>query len=130
MSNAASSIIAAMAEVNSALAPVLLPENARCFLAYRGENTNAFTATELTSGWFIEFDENRTESGLFSYATTSSFSDSWSRYTHVLYGVAESSRIEVYEFVQDEKDTINPTGTSPFWSGRIVKIPNERYTIS
>jgi hypothetical protein len=131
--NAAGSIIAAMVRVNSALAPVLLPEGSRCFLLKRGENTSVFSlvGSELTEGWFIDFDENRSESGLFSYATTDEdFRDDWAQVTHVAYGVPDDDdEIEIYAFAENEKDTIDPTGTSPFFSGRIVKEANERYEI-
>jgi hypothetical protein len=131
--NVATSIMDAMSKVNTALAPVFLPEGARCFLAKRGEHTSEFSlvGSELTSGWFIEFDDNRAQSGLFRYATTSAFADTWAQATHVLYGVPnDDDEIEVFEFAEDEKDAIDPTGTSPFWSGRIVRIPEERYTIA
>ena len=117
-----------MARVNTVLADTFLPDGARIFLLKRGEHTGAFTSiVELTSGAFIEFDDNRAEGGLLRYATTSSIANNWANATHVAYGT--TSPLEVFEFVEGEKDTIEPTGSSPFYSGRIVKIPNERYTI-
>lgn len=120
----------AMGQVNTVLASTFLPSGTRIFLGKRSEHSGAWTSLgELTSGAFVQFDDNRSESGLFRYATTSAFSDTWAQATHVFYGVPASSKIEVFEFAADEKDAIDPTGTSPFWSGRIVKVPNERYTI-
>ena len=120
----------AMAQVNTALASTFLPTGARVFLLKRSEHSGAYSSLgELPSGAFVEFDNNRAESGLFRYATTSSFSDTWAQVTHIGYGVPASSRIEVFEFAEDEKDAIDPTGTSPFFSGRIIKVKNERYTI-
>lgn len=119
-----------MAQVNTALASTFLPSGARIFLLKRGEHTGVFSSLgELTSGAFIQFDENRSESGLLRYATTSAYYDTWAQATHIAYGVPVSSKIEIYEFVGDEKDTIEPTGTSPFYSARIRKLANERYTI-
>ena len=76
------------------------------------------------------FDENRAEGGLFRIATTASgFNDLWHQATHVGYGVPVSSAIEIFAFVEGEKDTVAPEAFSPFWSGRLVKEPLERYTI-
>jgi hypothetical protein len=123
----------AMAQVNTALTSVFMPTGARCFLGKRDEYSSLFIkiGSELTSGWFIDFDDNRSSSGLFTYADTSAnFPNLWAQATHVFYGVPASAKIEVYEFSADEpKDSIDPTGTSPFWSGQIIKVPNERYTI-
>jgi hypothetical protein len=67
---------------------------------------------------------------LFRHAATDlSFRDTWAETTHIGYGVPATSQIEVYALVDDEKDSIDPDASSVYWSARIVKIPNERYTI-
>ena len=118
-----------MALKNNALRGAFAIDGTRCFLLKRGENTSAFTSLgELTTGYRVRFDDNRSESGLFRHATTTlSFRDTWAQCTNIAYGVGAT--LEVYEFAQAEKDSIDPDGSSVYWSGRIVKIPNERYTI-
>lgn len=122
---------AAMATVNDALRGVFANAGTRCFLLKWGEHTQAFTNIgELTAGYIVEFDDNRSESGLLRHATsTLTFRDDWAEATHVAYGVPQSSILEVYAFVEGEKDTIDPDGFSNFWSGRIVKVKNKRYTV-
>lgn len=118
-----------MALKNDALREAFAIDNTVCYLLKRGENTSAFTSLgALTSGYRIKFDDNRSESGLFRYAyTTLTFRDTWAQCTHIAYGAGSS--LEVYTFVDGEKDTIDPDGSSVYWSGRIVKLPNERYTV-
>lgn len=127
----------AYADANNALRETFALDNVRCFLLKRGEHTSAFTSLgELTSGYRVKFDDNRSESGLFRHSTTTAaamatFRDVWAQASHIAYGVGAS--IEVFQFAETEtgpeKDSIDPDGSSVYWSGRIVKIPNERYTI-
>lgn len=108
------------------------PDAQRVFLLKRSEHSSVLVSNgELTADYFLEFDDNRAVSGLLRYATTTAaFRDTWAESSHVACGVPDaSSKLEVFEFVVDEKDTIDPVGPSPFWSGRFVKLPNERYTI-
>lgn len=124
---------AARGMVNDALRDTFARSNVSCFLLKRGENTQALTLLrELTTGYRVKFDDNRSESGLFRYASVDvdDFRDDWASGTHIAYGVPDSSKIELYAFADGEKDTIDPDATSPFWSGRIVKVGNERYTIT
>ena len=125
--NASTALQNAMASVNTALKAALMPESSRVFLGKRSEFSSAWVlvGSELTTGVFIEADDNRSESVLFRYANSGDFRDTWAQATHVFYGTGSS--LEVYEF--DGKDSIDPTGTSPFWSGRMVRVPNERYTV-
>lgn len=118
-----------MALKNDALRQAFAIDSVVCKLLKRGENTSAFTTlATLTSGYRVKFDNNRSESGLFRHATTDlAFRDTWAQCTHIAYGVGSS--IEVYEFAEGEKDNIDPDGSSVYWSGRIVRIPNERFTV-
>lgn len=121
--------VSGMALKNDALRSAFAIDSVVCKLLKRGEHSSQFsTVATLTSGYRIKFDDNRSQSGLFRYATTSlTFRDDWAEATHVAYGVGSS--LEVFEFVQDEKDTIDPDGSSVYWSGRIAKLPNERFTV-
>lgn len=121
-----------MAIKNDALRDAFAIDGVRCFLLKRGENTKIFTNVgELTSGYRIKFDDDRSESGLFRHSTISlSFRDDWAEATHIGYGVPASSKIEVFEMVEDEKDSIDPDASSVYWSARITKVENERYTIT
>jgi len=122
-----------MAIKNDALRDAFALDGTRCFLLKRAGQTKAFSliGSELTSGFLVQFDENRSESGLFQYASSQAFEDTWAQSTHVAYGVPDDDDlIEVFEFVEGEKDTINPDGFSPFWSGRIRKVENERYEVT
>lgn len=124
-----------MALKNDALREAFAVDGVRCFLLKRGEHTSLWTSNaELTTGYRIKFDDNRSESGLFRHATTDlAFRDTWAETTAIGYGVPASSQVEVYQFAQgeggEEKDSIDPDGSSIYWSGRIVKLRNERYTI-
>jgi hypothetical protein len=123
----------AMAQVNNALQPLASPGR-RCFLLKREGQTKryAVVGSELTSGFRMEFDDNRTESGLLRYASSdTSFADDWFQSTHVGYGVPnDDGEVDVYEFVEEEKDSIPPSMFSPFWSGRVNRLRNERFTIT
>lgn len=118
-----------MATKNDALRGAFAIDSTVCKLLKRGEHTSAFSVVAtLTSGYRVTFDDNRSESGLFRHASTNlAFRDDWAEATHVAYGVGAS--IEVFEFVPDEKDTIDPDASSVYWSARIVKLPNVRYTV-
>jgi hypothetical protein len=122
-----------MATKNDALRDAFAIDAVRCFLLKRDEYSSIFVAvgSELTSGYRVEFDDNRSLSGLLRYASTDlAFRNTWAASTHLGYGVPASSKIEVYEFSAEEpKDSIDPDGKSVYWSGRIIKVPNERYTI-
>ena len=118
-----------MAVKNDALRQAFAVDSVVCKLLKRGEHTSAFTTlATLTTGYRVKFDDNRSESGLFRYAySTLTFRDTWAQCTHIAYGVGSS--LEVYAFAEGEKDTIDPDGSSVYWSGRIVKVPNERFAV-
>jgi hypothetical protein len=119
-----------MAIKNDELRQAFALDDVRCFLLKRLENSSTWTQVAyLTSGYRVRFDDNRSESGLFRYATTDvDFRDDWIEATHVAYGVPDGNGyMEVYAFLPEEKDSIDPDGTSVYWSGRIVKVKNERY---
>jgi len=124
----------AMAVKNDALRDAFALDGVRCFLLKRtGQSGTKYTNLgELTSGWRIKFDDNRAESGLFRYAVTDidSIRDIWAEASHVAYGVPDGSeQIEVYNFADGEKDKVDPDGSSVYFAGRIVRLPQERYTI-
>lgn len=117
---------------NDALRGAFSRDGIRCFLLKKSGQTQKYIAvTELTSGYRIKFNDNRAESGLFRHATrTAGFRDLWAETHAVAYGVPnDDDEIEVYSFVPNEKDSIDPDGSSVYWSGRIVREPTERYTI-
>jgi hypothetical protein len=118
-----------MAIKNDALREAFAVDSTRCFLLRRAEHSSTFTNLgELTSGHRLKFDDNRSESGLFRHASTDlSFRDTWAQVTHIAYGVGSS--LEVFAFIVEEKDSIDPDASSVYWSGRVVKIANERYTV-
>jgi hypothetical protein len=118
-----------MALKNDALREAFAIDSVVCKLLKRGEHTSVFTTVAtLTSGYRVKFDDNRSESGLFRYASTSlSFRDDWAEATHIAYGVGSS--LEVFAFLEEEKDSIDPDGSSVYWSARMVKLPNERFTV-
>ena len=124
---------AAMAVKNDALRDAFALDGVRCFLLKRtGQSGTKYTnLLELTAGWRIKFDDNRAESGLFRYATTDidAVRDIWAECTHIAYGVPSSAEIEIYAFADGEKDRIDPDGSSVYFAGRIVRLPQERYTI-
>ena len=118
-----------MALKNDALRNAFAIDSVVCKLLKRSGHTQSFTTVAtLTTGYRVKFDDNRSESGLFRYASTSlSFRDDWAEATHIAYGVGSS--LEVFAIVPDEKDSIDPDGSSVYWSCRMVKIANERFTV-
>lgn len=118
-----------MATKNDALRDAFAVDSIECYLLKRSEYSQAFTLVEtLTNGYRVKFDDNRSESGLFRHATTDieGFSDLWAEATHIAYGAANS--IEVYEMIPEEKDAIDPDASSVYYSARIRRLANERYT--
>ena len=98
-----------------------------CYLLKRTEHSSTLASLgQLTSGWFVEFSEIR-GAVKFYYATSSTVTDTWARATHFAYGTGSS--LEVFEFVIEEKDDINPDGKSPFWTSSAVRLDNERFTV-
>lgn len=130
---------AAFAAKQDALRDVFGLDGNRVFLLKRdGQSGTKYTNLgELTSGVRIQFDNNRAESGLFRYAVVDidSFRDTWAECSHVAYGVPNGSgEIEVYAWASSpetgvEKDRIDPDVSSIYFAGRIVRLPQERYTI-
>lgn len=124
---------AGMATKNDALRNAFAIDSVRCFWLKRGENTSAFVVVrEVTAGYRVKFDDNRSESGLYREASTDlTLRDDWAETTHIGYGVGSS--IEIYTFAESEggieKDTIDPDASSIYWSGRIVKSATERFTV-
>lgn len=112
---------------NDALRDAFARDGVRCFLLKHNGQTKKFaTIQELLTGWRVKFDDNRSESGLFRHATVNDFSDVWAETTHIAYGA--DAELEIYAFVDGEKDAINPDGSSVYWSSRVVRQPKERFT--
>src|SRR5262245_34518864 len=97
-----------MAIKKDALRDAFERDGSRLVLLKRGANTSVFSGTEITSGHRVVFDHDRSESGLLRIATVdASFRDTWAESTHVGYGVPdEAEKIEVFGFIEGEKDTI------------------------
>lgn len=118
---------------NDALRDAFALDGVRCFLLKRDGQTKRFIPiAEILAGWRIKFDDNRAESGLFRKATTdiAAFRDSWASTSHIGYGVPGSAdEGEVYKFADGEKDMIDPDGSSVYFAGRIIRVPEERFTI-
>lgn len=118
-----------MATKNDALRNAFALDSVVCKLLKRSEHSSSYTTVAtLTTGYRVKFDDNRSESGLFRYANTDlTFRDDWAETTHIAYGVGSS--IEVFAIIPEEKDSIDPDGSSVYWSARIAKLPNERFTV-
>lgn len=128
-----------MAIKNDALRDAFALDGVRCFLLKReGQTGTRYTSiAELTEGWRVKFDDNRADSGLLRCAVVDidSFRDSWAECSLVAYGVPnDDDEIEIYEFASSdagvEKDKIDPDGSSVYFAGRIVRLPQERFTIT
>lgn len=96
-----------------------------CFLLKRTEFSASWSAVEVTSGFFSEWNNYR-EQTQFSFATTDTdFRDEFAKATHIAYGAAT---LDVFEIQDDAKDKIFPDGTSPFYKAYAVRDGRERYT--
>lgn len=122
----------AMAQVSTVMAETFLPEGARCFLLKRSGQTKALTpVAEVTSGWFVQFNEYRGQMQFRFATTTDGFADQFAQKSYIGYGVPDGSdRIDVYETDPTQNDVVPPSGNSPFWKVFAVRVPNERYTIT
>lgn len=137
MSDAIANVkISGLALKNDALRNAFALDGVRCFLLKRSGNRQLLEILEeLTSGYRVKFADNRSESGLFRYASIDlTFRDVWSQASHIAYGVPFENpstvfTLEVFNFEPLEKDAIDPDGSSVYWSGRIIKDPKERFTL-
>lgn len=122
-----------MATKNDALRDAFALDGVRCFLLKREGNTKRYRAlVELKKGYRIKFDDNRANSGLFRYANVDidAVRDIWAQTSHVAFGLPDAQGVvEVFSFADNEKDAIDPDGSSVYWAGRIVKVQNERFTV-
>lgn len=124
----------AFAAKQDALRDVFALDGVRCVLLKRGGQTQGFTQlTELDDGYYFKFDDNRSQGGLFRYATSDidGFRDIWAECHAIGYGVPDSAgKIEVYEFAQDEKDIIDPDAASVYFAGRMIRTADPRFTLT
>lgn len=128
----------AYAFTNDVLRDINAVGQTRCFLLKRDGQTKQFIHVyEFTTGHRLAFDGNRAEGGLFEYATIDidGFRDLWALGSHIGYGVPayntllNADAVEVYLIVPDEKDQIDPDGSSVYFAGRLVREGQERYAM-
>lgn len=124
-------IISAMGSAQDALREVFLPATTRCFLLKRKPHSENFVAVlELTSGWFIKWNEYRGQLVLMIASTISGIADSIAQTSFFAYGVPDSqSQLEVFGIDPDRRDVVSPVGNSPFWKLYGAKDARERYTL-
>jgi len=123
---------AGFAQKNTILQQTRQLDGTRCFLLKREGQTKRYEQNgELTSGYYVRFDDNRSEGGLFRYTTTdvATFRDTWAETHAIAYGVPASGLLEIYNFAEGEKDKIDPSLGSVYFAARLIRVPEQRHTI-
>lgn len=120
-----------MIQLNDSLRRAFLPTGSRCFLLKRVQSsgTRFIVVQELTSGWFIEFNEYRGQFKLLYATLDTAAGDKIAQTSFIAYGVPDADdQLEVFSIDPSRRDVIPPVGTNSQWKVYVDKT-NERFTL-